>query len=322
VSVRWGVIGCGSIATHAICPAIRWSHNGVLAGVASRDRAAAERKAAETGASRAFPSYEALLDSPEIDAIYIGLPTGLHAEWALRAAEAGKHVLCEKSLTLTHADASRVAAAFRARKLRLVEAFMYRHHPQWRVVEAMIARGAIGDVVAVHAHLSGYLRVASDHRWSRSLGGGALRDVTCYPVDAARFLTGREPLRARAFADRTTPEGVDASSYAVLEMDGGIHAVCSGSLRAHRAQHLSVLGSDGRIDVVRPFIPEWGETEVILEGAFSETVRVSGANHFLHQVEHFARLVLEPEARALPAEDGVANAAALDMIEASFTSAA
>src|SRR5262249_5641352 len=149
-----GILGCGTIATNAVAPAIRWSQNGELVAIASRDAATARAKAEAVAAPRAHASYEALLADPSIDAVYIGLPNGIHAEWALRAAEAGKHVLCDKSLTLSSASAVRVARAFRERGLRLVEGFMVRHHPQWEIVRRLLADRAIGEVRSIRAGLA------------------------------------------------------------------------------------------------------------------------------------------------------------------------
>lgn len=321
MKVRWGIIGCGSIATHAIAPAIRWSHNGELVAVASRDAASARSKAEAIAAPRAHASYEALLADDEIDAVYIGLPNGLHEEWALRAAAAGKHVLCDKSLTLTAASARRIAAAFRERGLRLVEGFMYRHHPQWEIVRHLLADRAIGEVRSIRAGLTGTTRSEADHRFSPSLGGGALFDVTCYAVDAARMLLYAEPLRVTALATRLhgAAHGVDASSSAVLEFPEGVLASVHGSLRSARDQHLSIIGTHGRIDVERPFDPEWAPTQIRLERETeSRILAVGGANHFLHQMEHFAALVTDRHRPLFPAEDGVGNVTACEAIARSI----
>jgi predicted dehydrogenase len=307
--IRWGILGCGNIARHAIAPAIGWSNNGALAAIASRDVDRAQALASELGAERAHGSYEALLDDPDVDAIYIGLPNGLHERWAIRAAEAGKHVLCEKSLALDLASARRIERAFATRKLRLVEAFMYRHHPQWSVVRAHLP--AIGSVRLLHASLCG-TAAPGDHRWSSELGGGALFDVTCYGVDVARWLIG-EPARVRASAH--IENGVDVSSQALLEFESGALASISGSLRSAFDQSLVIVGEGGRIEVRKPFIPDWSAAEIAIDG---RSIEVPGANHFLHEVEHFASLVLDPSKEMAPAESGVANAAVLAAIRDAF----
>jgi D-xylose 1-dehydrogenase (NADP+, D-xylono-1,5-lactone-forming) len=260
---------------------------------------------AELGAERAC-SYEELLHDPEIDAIYIGLPTGLHAEWCRRAAEAGKHVLCEKSLTLDAESALSLSVLFTRRKLRLVEAFMYRHHPQWRVV--FDALPEIGTVRFVHATLTGMLEDDGDHRWSATLGGGALFDVTCYGVNVARWILG-EPTRVTALGELR--DGVDLSSTATMQFPDGALASVHGSLKSAPHQALSIVGTRGRILVEHPFIPHWDATRIWIN---DRTVTVPGANHFLHQVEHFAALVTDPSRALDPAEDGSANVAVCEEI--------
>jgi predicted dehydrogenase len=313
--IGWGILGCGSIATHAIAPAITWSQNGRLVAVASRDARVAELKRAQLGAVRAYAPYDALLEDRDVDAVYIGLPNGMHEEWALRAAAAGKHVLCEKSLSLTAASAMRMAEAFAARRLRLVEAFMYRHHPQWRAVKDLLP--AIGEVRLVRASLLVHLK-APDHRWSASLGGGALFDVTCYAVDVARFVLGAEPLAVEAAA--TLRGAVDQTTQATLTFPNGIIGSASGALDAGQDQSFAVAGTAGTLEVVRPFLPGWSATWIVIrdrEGT-ERRIEIGGANHYLHQAEHFASLVLDPARDAWPAENGLANVGACEAIVRSY----
>ncbi|HEY4011870.1 MAG TPA: Gfo/Idh/MocA family oxidoreductase [Polyangiaceae bacterium] len=320
--IGWGIIGCGWIGTEAVAPSIAWSQNGRLVAVASRDRDLAEAKAREIGADKAYAPYEAMLADPEVEAVYIGLPNGLHEEWAIRCAEAGKHVLCDKSLTMTVASARRIAAAFRSRGLRLIEGFMYRHHPQWTLVRSLVAEGRIGAVRIVRSSFCGRFDKPTNHRWSASLGGGALWDLTCYCVNVSRYVTRAEPVRVAAFADARTPEGVDASTAASLEFEGGVLASVTGSLRAGREQSVVLVGDEGTIEVVSPFLPRWESATVILrrgaDGVEERRFEVPGANQFLHQAEHFASLVLDPSRDPWPAEDGVRNVAACEAIEKSW----
>lgn len=308
--VRWGILGCGSIATSAIAPAIHWAAENELLAVASRTQKRADEKAAEVGAPRAHGCYEALLADSDVDAVYLGLPNGEHARWAIAAANAGKHVLCDKSLTLDAATAREVAAAFRARERVLVEGFMVRHHPQWTLARALVTSGTIGAVRHVRAWLRATLADASDHRWSKTLGGGALFDVTCYAVNAARFFVGEEPVRVQATArwNDTGPDAVDESTDALLDFPGGAVASVHGSLRAPFEQGVVVSGEHGRIVLPRPFVPHWDPTEVVVDLASGREVHpVGGANHFLHMIEHVSRCMRDREAPLYPAENGVAN---------------
>ncbi len=330
--VRWGIIGCGSIASSAIAPAVTWAEGCELVAVGSRTEERAKAKAAEVGAARAYGTYEALLGDPDIDVVYIGLPNGEHARWAIAAAAAGKHVLCDKSLALEVQEARSMREAFRERGLVLVEGFMVRHHPQWTLVRELLAAGVVGGVQHVRAWLRATLPKADDHRWSKTLGGGALFDVTCYPVNSARLVLGEEPIRAQATAkwaeacnvtngyiDSDGP--VDVSTDALLEFPSGAVASVHGSLRAPYEQGVVIAGERGRIVLDRPYMPHWDPTEVIVEttgdlGAppFRRVHAVPGANHFLHLVEHVARCIRDRDHPLFPAEDGVANVEACVMI--------
>lgn len=313
--VRWGILGCGSIASSAIAPAIRWSEDGELLAIGSRSRDRAAAKAAELGAPRSYGSYEDLLADPDVDAVYLGLPNGEHARWAILAAQAGKHVLCDKSLALDVSDALDVRDELRDRDLLLVEGFMVRHHPQWTLVRALLDKDTIGRVRHVRAWFRATLDNAADHRWSPTLGGGALFDVTCYAVNAARLVIGEEPARAMGTA-RWAPSGVDEATDALLEFPSGAVASVHGSLQAPFEQGVVISGERGRIVIERPFVPGWEATTVAihLKRSGPEVQLVAGANHFLHMVEHVARCIRDRSRPLFPAEDGVANVAACSTI--------
>lgn len=318
--VRWGIIGAGNIACHAIAPAIKWSRNGVLRAVASRDAERARVLGERLGAEAWHGSYEALLADPSVQAVYIGLPNGLHEEWTLKAAAAGKHVLCEKALALSTASALRMRAGCAQAGVLLMEAYMYRHHPQWETVRALLREGKIGLPRFFSAHLAGMLRKEGDHRWSSEIGGGALYDVTCYGINAARYLLGAEPVRVTAQGDLGTEFGVDLSSQVLLEFPGGVLAAVQGSLGSYPSQGLTITGTHGQIDLPRPFIPYWESVSIKLRrDAGDEEIRVPGANQFLHQVEYFARCVQKGEGIAFPGEDGVLNTAACEAAQRSWS---
>ncbi len=319
--VRWGIIGCGSIATHAIAPAMSWSPLAELTAVASRTEEGAIRKARETSAKRHYSSYEALLEDDEVEAVYIGLPNGLHREWTVRSAKAGKHILCEKSLALSSADVRVMIDAAEDAGVHLMEAYMYRHHPQWDVVRGAIKEGKLGEVRLIRAGLCGMLQDTQDHRWSATLGGGALYDVTCYAVNLARMLYGREPVTVSAMADTSTREKVDCTSTVLLNFGHNRLAVASGSLATFNHQHCEIEGTRGRITVERPFIPGWEEAAVSVEyGMTRDRVRVGGANHFLHEIEHFSLCVRDGKRPMTPGENGIKQALVNEAIEQSWIS--
>lgn len=320
--VRWGVIGCGNIARHAVCPAIREASGAVLTAVSSRSREKAEQLAGELGAARSHGSYEALLDDPEVEAVYIGLPNGLHEEWTVRAAQAGKHVLCEKSLALDSEAAARMRDAASSAGVRLMEAYMYRHHPQWNVARALIAEGRIGDVRMIRAGLLGDLRGRpEDHRWSTEIGGGALFDVTCYAVNAARYLYGTEPVAVQATGVPWEDGGVDATTAALLDFGGGRLALAAGSLITAGEQYCEITGEKGLLRLARPFIPALEPPPVRLHTADGEqSIETPGANHYAKMVEHFSRCVRDTGTALSPGEDGTAQMLSLDAVRRAWHS--
>jgi D-xylose 1-dehydrogenase (NADP+, D-xylono-1,5-lactone-forming) len=318
--VRWGVIGCGNIARHAVCPAINWAGGATLQAVASREGARASGLAGTLGAASCHGSYEELLADPAVDAVYIGLPNGLHEKWTLRCLEAGKHVLCEKSLALTLGEARTMGEAARARGLRLMEAYMYRHHPQWETIRALLRDGRVGEPRFLRAGLMGDLTGdPTNHRWSPTLGGGALFDVTCYGINVVRYLLGAEPLAVTAWGDMAC-EGVDRSTGAILDFGGGVSAQVHGSLVHFGHQFCEIVGTRGRIIVESPFIPGWEPTRIHLRDAGGdETFVAPGANHYLHMIEHFG-LCMQDASRPLePGEIGIPQAAVLQSIQQSIT---
>ena len=193
-SIRWGLLSTARI-NRALIPPIKSLPRHSLRAVASRDAARAKAYAAEWDIPVAYGSYDALLADPEIDAIYNPLPNGLHAEWTIRAAQAGKHVLCEKPLALSVAEVDRIADAAAAHDVVVTEAFMYRHHPQTMQLKELLESGTIGDVLVIRGAFTFTLTRPGDVRFDAGMGGGSLWDVGCYPVSMARYLTGREPSR-------------------------------------------------------------------------------------------------------------------------------
>lgn len=319
--LRWGVLGASAIARNAVIPAIKASANGVLAAVASRDTGRARDFAAAVGAPRAHDSYDALVADPAIDAIYNPLPNGLHAEWTLKAAEAGKAVLCEKPLTLDAAEAERLARGCAALGAPVMEAFMYRFHPQHRRVREMIADGAIGEVVEVRAHLSVDLMSPPDPanvRFDPELGGGALLDMGCYGISICRMVFAAEPVSVRAWWQIDPTFGVDVSAAAILEFPGGRVGVASCSFVGNGQGFYTVIGRRGSIEVPRGIIPGQGrripEALVIvadpLGGRREETF--PAIDQYRLMVENFGAAVLSGNPVHLPLSDSIANMRVLD----------
>ncbi|MES1259138.1 MAG: Gfo/Idh/MocA family oxidoreductase, partial [Gemmatimonadota bacterium] len=236
-NVRWGVLGTASIATRKMIPALQAAGNGELVAIASRDLAAAERAAASSGISQAFGSYQALLDDPDVDAIYIPLPNHLHVEWSIRALEAGKHVLCEKPIGLNALEARTLLEATRKHpQLKVGEAFMYRCHPRWDLVRTLVNEGAIGALRAVHTVFSYDNHDPANIRNVAAMGGGAWLDIGCYGVSVARWLYIAEPISVRGAQDVDPLFGTARQTTALLEFVGGTAAVmCATQLAPHQS---------------------------------------------------------------------------------------
>lgn len=306
--VRWGIIGAGNIAKNAVAPAILQSNNGELLAVSSRSIERANHLKEELGAQRAYGSYAELLADAGIDAVYIGLPNGLHEEWTIASARAGKHVLCEKSLTFTVESGTRMEQACRQARVLLMDAYMYRHHPQWGIVHELLP--AIGEIRSVTTVFTGTLGNEKDHRWSKKLGGGPLYDVTCYGINACRYVLGKEPRLVTALLDDSTPDGVDRVSHVTMLFPGGVPATAVGSLSAAGDQSFRVAGTHGIIHVEKPFIPGHDSVRITLNtGDGLEEHWADGANHYLLEVEHFGNCLLNSSQDLAPAETGVHNVA-------------
>ena len=319
--LRWGILGAKSwIARDAIVPAIQKSRNGTVVAAGTRDPCSILDVSGKMHGVRTL-SYEALLADPGVDAIYIPLPNSMHLEWAIRAAEAGKPVLCEKPLALTYVDANRIVEAFERRKVPLMESFMYRFHPQHQRVRALIEAGAIGDVVEVRTHLSVDIMNPPDPnniRMKPNLGGGALLDMGCYIISVARMLYATEPVAVRAWQRIDDRFGVDVAAAGVLEFPEGRVAMVSCSFEGFGNGFYSVIGRKGVIEAPRGIIQglgtRLGEALVITMDADGRRTEESFApvDHYQLIVEAFADAVLNKTPVPLPLSDSLNNMRALD----------
>ncbi len=251
IKVRWGLLSTARINRRLI-PAIRASADGELVAVASRAPAAAEAYATEWGIPRAFGSYEAMLASGEIDAVYIGLPNHLHASWTVRALEYGLHVLCEKPFALSLAQVDMMIDAARNNGRVLAEAFMYRHHPQTKLAGQFIRDGRLGDVALMRGTFTFRMDDRRNIRLVPEWGGGSLWDIGVYPLSLAQYLMGGPPVWV--FGDQWHgPEGVDEAFSGTLHYANGAMAQISSGFRMPFHTHFEVLGTQGRLDFTRPF---------------------------------------------------------------------
>jgi xylose dehydrogenase (NAD/NADP) len=287
-AVRWGVLGAARIAREQVIPGIRRSGCGEVVAVSSASGRAGSY-AGELDIPRAYDAHEDLLADPGVDAVYIALPNALHADWIVRAAEAGKHVLCEKPLVLGLAELDRVQAAVGAAGVHLAEAFMYRHHPQLTTARELIDTGEVGDLVALHARLHFSLSRTGnqDIRLRPDLGGGSLFDLGCYPVDLFGGLMGAEPDDVAAIAHREG--GVDVRTVAVLRY-GDVVATLDCSFDAPMVGTATLLGTTGTLTLTDAFRTDLtGGTGTVLLDRDGDTRRIQVAgDHYAEQVRAFA----------------------------------
>jgi predicted dehydrogenase len=325
MGLRWGVLGTGWVA-RTFLSALRASQHEQVVAIGSRDAERAAAVAGEFGVARSYGSYAGPLADAEVEAIYVGLPNSLHAEWAIAAARAGKHVLCEKPLGVSSAEAEAMFEAARAHGVWLMEAFMYRFHPQTLKVQELIAEGAIGQVRLVRSAFTFNVADPQNVRLSAELAGGALRDVGCYPVNFARMIAGAPPSGVAAVA-LWAPSGVDETLSATLEYPGGMIAQITCSLAASRCHNAQVIGSEGSIELDQAFtVPLDRPTTIRLRrgarGADIETIEIPPTNHYRLEAEAFGQLVAAGHGAhgllEMPLEETLDNIAT---IEALFESA-
>jgi predicted dehydrogenase len=325
-TLRWGILSTANIATEKVIPGIRQAARCEIVAIASRDGETARRVAGRLSIPRAHGSYGALLADPDVDAVYIPLPNHLHAEWTIAAARAGKHVLCEKPLALTAADAERMIEAADDAGVRLMEAFMYRHHPSWVAVRELVASGRIGTMTAVHTWFGFHNDDPANIRNILEFGGGALYDVGCYCVNLSRMLFGGEPVRVEGAVVRDGGGvGVDVLTTGILEFETGI-ASFGCSIRTEPDQRVDVYGTEGRISIGIPFnIPPDRPTHIyVTKGGeppvapATETITFATKDPYAAEAERFAEAVLDGLPTPVPPSDAVAN---LRVIERVFASA-
>jgi xylose dehydrogenase (NAD/NADP) len=313
--LRWGILGAANIAKKKVIPAIQASQSGDLVAIASRSRERAEQFAQSTGIPTVLDNYAALLDYPEIDAVYIPLPNSEHHPWTIAAVEAGKHVLCEKPLALNAQQAAEMVAAAERAGVVLAEAFMYRHHPLVDQLLSMLHDGAIGELKIVRSSFTFCVRGTENIRLVGELGGGALMDIGCYGINLARLVTGAEPISFAAIADYG-PSGVDESFVGSLRFPNGVLAQFDVSLKADGGDNYELIGTTGKLVVRKGFRQEANEEGEIQfhQGGEVSRVFVEAVDQYQVMVDDFAAAVAGRQALRWDARDGVANMRAIDAL--------
>jgi len=311
--LRLGILGAARIALGGVMPAAARTERVEVAAVATRGgkRSQAVREVAPE--AELFEDYGSLLESPDVEAIYVPLPNSLHVEWTLRAIEAGKHVLCEKPFSLDGGEAARAVEAAERAGLTLMEGFMFRLYPQTRRLRELLSDGAIGEVRQVVAQFGHRLDDPADVRGIGSLGGGSLGDVGCYCVSALRLAFGAEPRRASAFA-RFDEEGADRELAGVLEFEAGL-GIVSSSISSARRERVEIVGEEGRISLDAPFRADKAGGKIEIQRGGETSTETFGAPDLYHaELEEFATAIREGREPAVGPPEILGNARAIDAL--------
>ena len=313
--VRWGILGTAGIAESAFLPSLREAGEGVALAVASRDLARAESWAAEHGVERGVLGYDQIVDDSSIEAVYIPLPNGMHAEWTIAALEAGKAVFCEKPLCATPEETEHVLRVARVASGPLWEAFVFPFHEQMDRVRGSIARGDVGEVREISSRFHFLLDDPGDIRMLAELAGGSIQDAGCYPIRLARLLFGDEPDPAGAIADAVwTGTGVDTELWGALAFPGDRRLVLSCGFRSREDTFTRVLGTAGEIRMTNPFHPEAGDTLSVIrdDGEQTRSAAPAGERSFTPAIRHIHRVLRGQEpARHLAVDEAQGNADAI-----------
>ena len=321
--VRWGILGTAMIADERVVPAMRESALCEVVAVASRDGNRARDFAARHAIARHHASYEALLADARVDAVYIPLPNHLHLEWTRRAAEAGKHVLCEKPITLTTAEADEMIRARDATGRVIEEALMCPDHPQWDETSRLLAQGRIGPPRALQGCFAYMNREADDIRNKPETGGGGLRDIGSYTIAMARRVFGAEPARVMASLQLDPAFGTDRLAAMLLEFPNGLSTLFCAT-QVQRYERLHIFGEDGWLALEAPYVqpPDHVCRILIGQGDYpsiepTEVIEIPPANHYRLMAERFSRLVRGEPATRRPLESARANIAVIEALSRS-----
>jgi predicted dehydrogenase len=322
--VKWGVISTAKIGTVQVLPAMANGEGIELAAIASRNQSTADEAALALGIRKAYGSYEALLEDPEIEAIYNPLPNHLHVPWTVKAMEAGKHVLCEKPIALTAAEAETLLEV-RDRTGKMVEeAFMVRHAPQWLRVVELVRAGRIGELRAIQGVFSYFNDDPDNIRNMVDIGGGGIYDIGCYPITTSRLVVGAEPTRVVSLVQRDPAMKTDRLASALMEFPGGIQAnwVCSTQLVPYQRMHF--MGTTGRIEIEIPFnAPNDMPCRIFIDdggdkrGGSVVVEEIPTVDQYTLQGEMFSRAIRDGAEQVVPLENSIANMRVIDAMFAS-----
>ncbi len=320
-ALRWGVLSTANIGTEKVIPAIQAAEGCEVVAISSRNLDTARRVADDLGIERAYGSYGQLLHDADIDAVYIPLPNHMHAEWSIAAAEAGKHILCEKPIALSSAEAETMVSAAADNGVILREAFMYQFHPTWQEATRLVGEGRIGEVMAIDSWFSYYNDDPDNIRNIAEYGGGALMDIGCYSIHLSRMLLQSEPTTVKAAVRRDPTMAVDVATSAILEFGDKV-SIFGCSTRAEDAQSVDIHGTEGRISIEIPFnIPPDLPTRITVTAGGEppvaphvETLEFEPVDQYTLQAEAFARAVRDGEPMPDTGRDALRNIRVIEKV--------
>jgi len=314
--VCWGVLSTATIGIKKVIPAMQSGELCEITAIASRTFEKAQSIARQLHIPNAYGSYEELLDDPEIDAVYIPLPNHLHVPWSIKALEAGKHVLCEKPIALTATEAKELLdTARKYPKLKIMEAFMYRYHPQWQKTRQLIAEGKIGELRTIQSFFSYYNVDPGDVRNIAEIGGGGLMDIGCYCISLSRFIFGHEPQRVFGIMEYDPQFKTDRLTSGILDfVEGTSTFTCSTQLAPY--QRVNIFGTEGCIEIEIPFnAPVNKPCKIIFQHGYeTHEISLDIYNQYTIQGDSFSRAVLEDSEVPTPLVDAVANMKVLEAL--------
>lgn len=321
--IRWGILSTAKIGREKVIPAIQNASNSEVVSISSRNMDNAENTAKLLGIEKAVGSYEALLSDPDIDAVYNPLPNHMHVSWTLKAMRAGKHVLCEKPIGMQASEVEFLATeANKYPNLKIMEAFMYRFHPQWLKVKSLVDSGAIGEVKTVHSIFSYNNPDPSNIRNILEVGGGALMDIGCYVISFPRFIFGKEPKRVVGLMHKDPVLKTDSLSSGMLDFGENNFASFTCSTQLIPFQRTQILGTLGRIEIEIPVnIPADKSAKIWLSSKEkTEEISFPAVDQYQLQVEAFANAIENDEPVPTNFNDAVNNMKVIDGIVASAKS--
>jgi predicted dehydrogenase len=310
--LNWGLLSTARINQALIKP-LRASKRNQLVAVASRTQESADNYAREWKIPRAYGSYEALLADPEIDVIYNPLPNHLHAEWTIKAVEAGKHVLCEKPLALSVEEVDAMRDAARKHGRVVAEAFMYRHHPQTLKVQELVKSGSLGTLKLVRGSFSFFLSREVDVRLDPAMGGGSIWDVGCYPISYTRTVLGQNPLEVFGW-QVTGPTGVDVTFVGQMRFQNDVLTQFDCGFVVPLRWFMEIVGSEGTLSIPSPFKPETDEKIYLTRGDKTETIKIKGQELYIGEVEDMADAILLGHEPRISLDDSRANVAVISAL--------